>query len=733
MTFAVRLARQQGQTLSAAKKLAASSSNPACTSSHLVQQQRSLCSSSSSSASSSSSSITRATTSKLGNRPCSSARKYGSRFISTNVQNNQAAAQPAASTSARPEPSPAFQQSPPQQLKKQYNKNALDESFVGMSGGEIFHEMMLRHGVKHVFGYPGGAILPVFDAIYNSKHFDFVLPRREDGAGHMAEGYARVSGKPGVVLVTSGPGATNVITPMQDAMSDGTPLIVFCGQVATSAIGSDAFQEADMVGISRSCTKWNVMVKDITELPRRINEAFKIATSGRPGPVLVDLPKDVTAGILRQAIPYSSTQPSLIDAIPSRQAARPRARFSGIQRDVETDSPPQIEQAANLISIAKRPIIYAGQGILSTPEGPELLKKLAKENNIPVTTTLQGLGAFDETDPLSLHMLGMHGSAYANLAIQEADLIIALGARFDDRVTGRIDKFAPQARAAALEGRGGIIHFEVMPKNINKVVQATCAIEGDVVKNLAKVLPHIKSPAPERKEWHDMIAKWKKNYPWYYEKSDPSKGDLMKPQEVVEALDAAVADKKDQVIITTGVGQHQMWAAQHYRWTHPRSWVSSGGLGTMGFGLPSCVGAKVAAPEKIVVDIDGDASFSMTAMELATAAQYNIGVKVLLLNNEFQGMVVQWQDLFYEKRYSHTEMHNPDFIKLAESMGVKAIRCDNAADLPAKMKEFIEYDNNKPVLFEARVTKNEHVYPFCPASAGLHELIVHPNLGPVKK
>lgn len=660
------------------------------------------------------------------------------RRISTNQPKEQAAAAAQTSASARPEPSPAFQQSPQNiaPLKSRYDANALDESFVGMSGGAIFHEMMLRHDVRHVFGYPGGAILPVFDAIYNSKHFDFVLPRREDGAGHMAEGYARVTGKPGVILVTSGPGATNVITPMQDAMSDGTPLVVFCGQVATSAIGSDAFQEADMVGISRSCTKWNVMVKDIAELPRRINEAFKIATSGRPGPVLVDLPKDVTAGVLRQAIPYSQTQPSMINNLPSRQFARNR-RGTNIQQNASIRSSEhdvltaELKEAARLISIAKRPIIYAGQGILSSPEGPKLLAKLAKEHNIPVTTTLQGLGAFDELDPLSLHMLGMHGSAYANLAMQDADLVIALGARFDDRVTGRVDKFTPHARAAALEGRGGIIHFEVMPKNINKVVQATCAIEGDVVTNLGKLMPYLEGKGADRTEWHQLIQSWKDAYPWTYE---PSKeGELMKPQEVIEALDSAVADQKDNVIISTGVGQHQMWAAQHYRWRHPRTWVSSGGLGTMGFGLPSCIGAKVAAPEKIVVDIDGDASFSMTGMELATAAQYNIGVKVLVLNNEFQGMVVQWQDLFYEKRYSHTEMHNPDFVKLAESMGVKAIRCDNIKDLPAKMKEFIEYDNNKPILFEARITKSEHVYPFCPAGAGLHELIVHPSLKPIPK
>lgn len=364
----------------------------------------------------------------------------------------------------------------------------MDHSFVGMSGGQIFHEMMVRHGVKHVFGYPGGAILPVFDAIYNSPQFDFVLPRHEQGAGHMAEGYARVTGKPGIVLVTSGPGATNVITPMQDALSDGVPLVVFSGQVATSLIGSDSFQEADVVGISRACTKWNVMVKDISELPRRINEAFKIATSGRPGPVLVDLPKDVTAGVLRTALPYKATTPGTPLGLPSNPLVANNQSPADLM---------MIKQAADMINQAQRPIIYAGNGVLSSPMGPVLLRKLAKEGNIPVTTSLQGLGAFDELDEMSLHMLGMHGSAYANLAMQQADVIIALGARFDDRVTCKVNGFAPAAKAAAARGRGGIIHFEIQPKNINKIVDAQIPVMGDVITNMAALVPLIKNTPPD--------------------------------------------------------------------------------------------------------------------------------------------------------------------------------------------------------------------------------------------
>lgn len=558
-------------------------------------------------------------------------------------------------------------------------------------------------------GYPGGAILPVFDAIYNSKHFDFILPRHEQGAGHMAEGYARASGQPGVVLVTSGPGATNVVTPMQDALSDGTPLVVFCGQVPTSAIGTDAFQEADVIGISRACTKWNVMVKNVAELPVRIKEAFEIATSGRPGPVLVDLPKDVTAAILRKPIPMASTLPAHPSA--ATLAAREHSR-----RQLEA----AIKRVANLIGLSKKPILYVGQGMIATPEGPQLLKELAEKASIPVTTTLQGLGAFDELDPKSLHMLGMHGSAYANMAMQEADLIIALGARFDDRVTGNIVKFAPQARLAAQENRGGIVHFEIMPKNINKVVQATEAVEGDVATNLALLLPHV-AAIPERTEWFDQIKDWKERFPFAYE-IGTSDG-LIKPQALIEELSDMTASLKKDTVITTGVGQHQMWAAQHFRWRHPRTMVTSGGLGTMGYGLPAAIGAKVARPDALVIDIDGDASFNMTLTELSTAAQFNIGVKIIVMNNEEQGMVTQWQNLFYEDRYAHTHQKNPNFVKLAEAMDVQARRCVAPKDVTASLEWLINSEG--PALLEVVTDKKVPVLPMVPAGKALHEFLIY--------
>ncbi|SCW00691.1 LAFE_0C09824g1_1 [Lachancea fermentati] len=610
----------------------------------------------------------------------------------------------------RPKPAPSFNvedsaiDAP--KLKKNANTSPqMDDSFIGLTGGQIFHEMMKRHNVDTVFGYPGGAILPVYDAIHNSDYFNFVLPKHEQGAGHMAEGYARASGKPGVVLVTSGPGATNVVTPMADALADGVPMVVFTGQVATSAIGTDAFQEADVLGISRSCTKWNVMVKSIEELPRRINEAFEIAVSGRPGPVLVDLPKDVTAAVLRSPIPINSTLPSDALATITQRAAN--------QFTMEN-----IERAADLINVAKKPLLYVGAGILSSEKGPKYLKELSERCKIPVTTTLQALGAFDQEDPKSLDMLGMHGCATANLAVQNADLIIALGARFDDRVTGNISKFAPEARKAALENRGGVVHFEISPKNINKVVQAQVAVEGDVTSNLEKLIPLVTS-IKERPEWFGQIQSWKEKYPYDYQRETPDS--KIKPQTVITKLSKLANSSGKDVIVTTGVGQHQMWAAQHWTWKNPRTFITSGGLGTMGYGLPSAIGAQVAKPDAVVIDIDGDASFNMTLGELSSAVQARAPIKILLLNNEEQGMVTQWQSLFYEHRYSHTHQLNPDFVKLAEAMGFRGMRLTKQKDVDTTLKDFMDYSG--PVLLEVEVEKKVPVLPMVPAGKGLDEFI----------
>lgn len=585
------------------------------------------------------------------------------------------------------------------------------DRFVGKTGGDIIHDLLVEYDVDTVFGYPGGAILPLFDAIHESPHFKFILPRHEQGGGHMAQGYARVTGKPGVLVVTSGPGATNVITPMQDALMDGTPLVVFTGQVPRIMQGTDAFQEADIVGMSRACTKWNVTVKSLKDLPRYVSRAFEVATSGRPGPVLVDLPKDITAGVLTEQ--HTIVPPRLK---PKMEMSTEQVNLGGgeaLMGDV------QAARVAALINKSQRPIIYAGHGVVQSGAS-DVLRELAIKANIPVTTTLHGMGCFDEHHPLSLRMLGMHGSAYANYAMQEADLVICMGARFDDRVTGRVSDFAPKAR----KGAGlGIIQFEINKKNINKVIEGIEEpVTGDLMPNLQKLSPMLEFK--ERSEWLSTISGWKKDYPFRYEPAEP--GQPIKPQRVIESLHQAVVHRPQDVVITTGVGAHQMWAAQYYRWTHPRSIVTSGGSGTMGYGLPAAIGCQVGAPDKIVVDIDGDASLSMTLMEFTTACQYDIPVKCLLLNNDFQGMVKQWQDLFYDERYSHTEMYNPDFPTLAKGMGGVGMICTDEAELDAMMKEFIEC--KRPVLFEVKVDKREHVYPMVPAGKALHEM----ELGPCR-
>ncbi|MCY2951333.1 MAG: biosynthetic-type acetolactate synthase large subunit [Planctomycetota bacterium] len=557
--------------------------------------------------------------------------------------------------------------------------------YKGKPGGQIFHEMLIQqHKVEVIFGYPGGAILPVFDHLYKSPA-KFILNRHEQGSGHCADGYARATGKPGVCVVTSGPGATNTITPLATALMDSIPMVVFSGQVATSVIGNDAFQEADITGISRPCTKWNYLVKDVRELPRLINEAFMVATSGRPGPVLIDLPKDVSTAIC----------PDEVDDTPRPHILKRKSAYStaGHSR--------QVQEAAELINRSSRPLFYVGGGVIIAG-AHEALRKIAEKGNIPCTTTLLGLGAFDEKSPLALYMLGMHGSAFANYAVQECDCLIAVGARFDDRVTGNLAAFAPRAK---------IIHVDIDPSSISKNVDVDIPVVGDARLSLEAMLPFI-----EHRDHHDWLAQinaWKKRYPFRYLDDSPN----AKPQYVIDEI---YRQTGGDAIIATGVGQHQMWAAQFFRWRYPRQMITSGGLGTMGFGLPAAMGAALGCPGKLVIDIDGDASFCMTMFEMPTIAEYNIPVKIAILNNNFMGMVKQWQDLFYGKRYSHTAMKNPNFALLAEAHGIRGITCNRKEDVPTTIAEMLKHDG--PILVDFFVEPNEHVYPMVPSGKGLHEM-----------
>lgn len=569
-----------------------------------------------------------------------------------------------------------------------------------ISGAEIIIESLKREGAKLVFGYPGGVVLNIFDSLYDNKDIQLILTRHEQGAIHAADGYARATGKAGVALVTSGPGATNTVTGIATASMDSIPLVVLSGQVPTMLIGNDAFQEADIVGITRPCTKYNYLVKDVNDLSRIIKEAFHIATTGRPGPVLIDLPKDVTVA---------------------------KAEFTWPELDMRSYKPTyegnkwMITQAAHAIAKAKKPVIVAGGGVISSGASKEL-RELAEHAEIPVTMTLMGLGGFPGTHALSLGMLGMHGTYYANKAVQESDLLIAIGMRFDDRVTGKVEAFAPHAK---------IVHIDIDPTSIRKNIRVDVPIVGDVKRVLTVLNKVLKEEVKEqwdevRKAWLKQIEDWKAERPMTYTWSD----EVIKPQFVVEKIYELT---RGDAIITTEVGQNQMWAAQFYKYDKPRTWLSSGGLGTMGYGFPAAIGAQLAFPNKLVIDIAGDGSIQMNIQELATAVINKLPVKVAILNNRYLGMVRQWQELFYNERYSYSHLDVvPDFVELARAYSAVGLRATKPSEVEPVLKEAFKI--HKPVFMDFVVNWKEKVYPMVPAGAPIdHMLFEEPEKKPEKK
>lgn len=554
-----------------------------------------------------------------------------------------------------------------------------------MKGAKILIESLLKEGVEVIFGYPGGAVLPTFDYLYDVP-LKFILSRHEQAAAHMADGYARSTGKVGVCIATSGPGATNLTTGIATAYMDSIPLVAITGQVKTSLIGNDAFQEADVIGITRSITKHNYLVRDAKELAKTIKEAFYLAHSGRPGPVVIDLPVDVQ---LQEA---EFEYPSEVNI----RSYRPT--YFG--------HPGQIKKALKLIYSSKQPVIIAGGGVIISGASGELLR-FAEDVNVPVTATLMGLGGFPSTHQLSLGMPGMHGTVYANMAITESDLLIAVGCRFDDRVTGRLDAFAPRAK---------IIHIDIDPTSISKNIKVDIPIVGDAKNILSQLNEEIdKTKLPDFSAWHKKIKEWKKKHPLIYKKE--AKG-RVKPQHIIEEI---YNRTKGKAIVVTEVGQNQMWAAQFYKFDYPRHFLSSGGLGTMGYGFPASIGAKIANPEKEVVDIAGDGSIQMNIQELATVAAYDIGVKVIILNNSYLGMVRQWQELFYNRRYSATYLKNPDFVKIAAGYGVKGIRVKKESEIKGVIKEIFSYKG--PVLADFWIEEEENVFPMVPAGEAINRMI----------
>ena len=553
------------------------------------------------------------------------------------------------------------------------------KSYIGWSGAQIFEETLRAEGVETLFGFPGGMVLPIFDVLHGSS-IPFVLTRHEQGAAHMADGYARSTGKVGVVLATSGPGATNLVTGIATAFMDSVPMVAFTGQVRSTLIGNDAFQEADMTGITRPITKHNFLVKKVEDLGRVMHEAFHLARTGRPGPVLVDIPVDCTTAKLTE-------EPDLAIRLPGY-----KPRTVGHVR--------QIKMAADAINAAQRPVLYVGGGVIISGATNEL-RAIAEKGRLPVTTTLMGLGAFDETNPLAMQWLGMHGAAAANYAVQESDCLIAVGARFDDRVTGNVATFAPHAK---------IIHIDIDPTSISKNVEVDIPVVGDAKDILARMLEFIQPV--ERAPWLEKIAGWKKKYPFQYEAS----GNI-KPQEVIDTL-GKMTDH--DAIIATGVGQHQMWAAQFYGWRRPRQIVSSGGLGTMGFGCPAAIGAQFGNPGKTVIDIDGDGSFCMTMVEVITAAQYKQPVKFVVLDNGFLGMVRQWQEMFYGRRYSSVDHPCPEFSQIAQGFGAMGMKVSDRGDLDDAIVKMLKTDG--PVVLHVMVEPEENVYPMVATGKGLHEM-----------
>ena len=561
-----------------------------------------------------------------------------------------------------------------------------------MTGAEIVITALREQGVEVMFGYPGGAVLPIYDALFSADDIRHVLVRHEQGAGHAAEGYARSTGKCGVALVTSGPGATNMVTPITDAMMDSIPMVVISGQVPTHLIGTDAFQEADTTGITRSCAKHNYLVTDVDQLARTIHEAFHIATSGRPGPVVIDIPKDVQ---------FATGTYSGKDGV-HKPTYKPKTE----------PQPEAIEAVAELIAMARRPVFYTGGGVINSGlRGSEALRKLQAETGIPVTSTLMGLGAFPASHPDWLGMVGMHGSYEANNAMHDCDLMICVGARFDDRVTGRIDAFSPNSKK---------VHIDIDPSSINKIVRVDVPIVADcaaALEALITAVKHRKGKRPDLKPWKAEIDAWRARDCFAYAPSD----EVIKPQYAIERLYELTRDRDPY--ITTEVGQHQMWAAQFFHFDEPNHWMTSGGLGTMGYGLPAAVGVQCAHPDALVIDIAGEASIQMMMQELSTAVQFCLPVKVFILNNEWMGMVRQWQELLHGERYSHSYSESlPDFVKLAEAMGARGIRCEDPALLDDKIMEMIEHPG--PVLFDCRIEKDGNCLPMIPSGSAHNEMIL---------